>query len=327
MAIPTILRRKILKCPHGARAFSAVVVAALAGSAGAAPALSQAPAWQRAATMPAPRGEVAATVVAGEIAVVGGFVAGGQNSPRVDAYSPRADRWRRLPDLPASVDHAMAAAYRGRLYVVGGYGVARDRLRSAYVLERGRWRRLAPMPEGRAAAGAAVVGSRLYVVGGVGPNGLARRAFAYDLRRGRWTSFAGPTPREHLAVTAAGGRVYALAGRRAGIDTNVTALESYRPGARAWTRLPPIPDARGGTAAAALAGQIVSVGGEEPRGTIAEVFAFDIRARRWRRLADLPTPRHGLGVVAASGRVYAVAGGREPGLAVSGVNEFLPLRG
>jgi N-acetylneuraminic acid mutarotase len=300
--------------------------AALALSVPALAAAASAPSWQSAAAMPLPRGEVAATIVAGEIAVVGGFVADGRNSPRVDAYSPAGDRWRRLPDLPASVDHAMAAAYRGRLYVLGGYGVARDRLRSAFVLERGRWRRLRSMPEGRAAGGAVVIGTRLYVVGGVAPTGLARRAMAYDLRRGRWSTIPGPTPREHLAVTAFGGRVYALAGRRAGIDTNVTDLESYRPGARSWTRLPPIPDSRGGTAAAALAGQIVSVGGEEPQGTIGEVYAYTIATRRWRRLADLPTPRHGLGVVAARGRVYAIAGGREPGLAVSGVNEFLPLR-
>jgi N-acetylneuraminic acid mutarotase len=286
---------------------------------------AQAPEWRQAAAMPVPRGEVAATVVGAEIVVVGGFVASGQNSARVDAYSPRTNRWRRLRDLPAAVDHAMAASDRGRLYVVGGYGIARERRTAAYVLERGSWRRLRPMPEGRAAAGAAVVGSRLYVVGGVGPSGLARRALAYDLRLDRWSSLPGPTPREHLAVTASGGRIYALAGRRAGIDTNLTALESYAPGARAWAPLPPIPDPRGGTAAAAIAGRIVSVGGEEPQGTIAEVFAYEIAARRWRRLADLPTPRHGLGVVAAGGRVYAIAGGRDPGLAVSGVNEFLPL--
>ena len=305
------------------RGFAAALFAALV----AGPAASgQAPEWRRAATMPVPRGEVAATVVRGEIVVVGGFSASGQNSSRVDAYSPRTDRWRRLPDLPAAVDHAMAAAYRGRLYVVGGYGVARERRAAAYLLEKGRWRRLRPMPEGRAAAGAVVVGSRLYVVGGVGPAGLARRMLAYDLRRGNWLSFPGPTPREHLAVAASGGRIYVLAGRRAGIDTNLTTFESYQPGrSRSWTRLPPIPDSRGGTAAAALAGQVVSVGGEEPQGTIGEVYAYDIRTRRWRRLSDLPTPRHGLGVVALNGRVYAVAGGREPGLAVSGVNEFLPL--
>jgi non-specific serine/threonine protein kinase len=325
MSVFAILRRTILSRPECARPLrvasgAAVVALVTAGLSAAQPAE-----WQRGATMPVPRGEVAAVVVAGEIAVVGGFVASGQNSSRVDAYSPATDRWRRLPDLPASVDHAMAAAYRGRLYVVGGYGVARERRTAAYVLERGRWRRLRPMPEGRAAAGAVVIGSRLYVVGGVGPTGLATRAFAYDLQRGRWSSFPGPTPREHLAVTASGGRIYVLAGRRAGIDTNVTTLETYAPGARRWTRLAPIPDPRGGTAAAAVAGQIVSVGGEEPQGTIAVVYAYTVRSRRWRRLPDVPTPRHGLGVVAVNGRVYAVAGGREPGLAVSGVNEFLAL--
>jgi N-acetylneuraminic acid mutarotase len=325
MSFCSTLRRRILSRPGrpgpirlGSGAVLALALPALAAAANA-------PEWRQAAPMPVPRGEVAATVRAGEIVVVGGFVADGRNSARVDAYSPRRNRWRRLPDLPASVDHSMAVAYRGKLYVLGGYGVAREKRRSAYVLDRGRWRRIRPLPEGRAAAGAAVVGTSLYVIGGVGPSGLAREAFAYDLQRGTWSTIPGPTPREHLAVTATGGRVYALAGRRAGFDTNLTALESYAPGVRSWRTHPPIPDSRGGTAAAAVKGQIVSVGGEEMGGTIAEVYAFDVSSARWRRLADLPTPRHGLGVVATLGRVYAVAGGRDPGLAVSGVNEFLPL--
>jgi hypothetical protein len=70
----------------------------------------------------------------------------------------------------------------------------------------------------------------------------------------------------------------------------------------------------------------VSVGGEAPSGTIASVFAFDLRERRWRRLADLPTPRHGLGVVAHVDRVYVVAGGPEPGLTTSGAVESLRIR-
>jgi N-acetylneuraminic acid mutarotase len=181
------------------------------------------------------------------------------------------------------------------------------------------------MPQERAAAGAAVVGSTLYVAGGVTTQGLAQRAFAFDLVRRRWRTIPGPTPREHLAVTALRGRVYALAGRRAGFDTNLGALESYAPGARSWRRHAPVPDPRGGTGAAALGRQLVSVGGEGPEGTMAQVWSFDVRTGRWRRLADLPTPRHGLGVVTALGRVYAIAGGRQPGLTVSGTNEFLPV--
>jgi hypothetical protein len=185
------------------------------------------------------------------------------------------------------------------------------------------------MPEGRAAGGAAVVGTKLYVVGGVAPAGnvgrrLATRTLVLDLVRLRWTTITGPTPREHLAVTALGGSVYALAGRLAGIDTNLRTLEAYKPGS-GWRHLPPVPGARGGTAAAALNGRIVSAGGEEPAGTIASVYAYDVARSRWTSLPDLPTARHGLGLAAVGGRVYAVAGGTVPGLSVSATNEVLAV--
>ena len=192
----------------------------------------------------------------------------------------------------------------------------------------GRWRALPPLPAARAAGGAAIIKSRLYVVGGVGPRGLARDTYVLDLRRspGRWTALPEPTPRQHLAVTSAGGRLYALAGRTAGFDTNMTLFESLAPPSRRWHRLPPVPAKRGGTGAAVVGTTIVSVGGEAPQGTIGTVYGFDVTRRRWRRLPDLPTPRHGLAVAAARGRVYAVAGGTTPGLATSGTNEFLALR-
>jgi N-acetylneuraminic acid mutarotase len=145
----------------------------------------------------------------------------------------------------------------------------------------------------------------------------------FDLVRRRWAVVPGPTAREHLAVTATGGRIYALGGRTAGFDTNTRLVETYDPRTKRWSRLPPLPDARGGTGAAAVGATILSVGGEATTGTIPSVFALNTRTRRWRRLPNLPTPRHGLAVVAASGRVYAIGGGPEPGLHVSDANESL----
>jgi non-specific serine/threonine protein kinase len=285
-----------------------------------------APAWQSHAPLPEPRTEVAAAVIAGEIVVAGGFVASGGNSARTDAYSIAGNSWRRLPDLPVAVDHAAAASVSGRVYIVGGYGGDRRPLRTAYVLERGSWKALAPLPDGRAAAAAAIAAGKLYVVGGVdGRGSLARIGFALDLRSGRWARIPGPAPREHLAAAAAGTRVFALAGRSAGIDTNTGRFESFDPGTRKWATLKPVPKPRGGTGAALVNGSIVSVGGEEPQGTIGSVYAYELRTKRWRRLADLPTPRHGLGVVGHRGRVYVVAGGPEPGLTVSGAVESLQL--
>jgi N-acetylneuraminic acid mutarotase len=282
--------------------------------------------WREAAPVPDPRSEVAAAVVNGEIAIVGGFRRAGGNSARVDAFSPRRNRWRRLPDLPLAVDHSTAAAFRGRLYVSGGYRSDRAPSREAFVLARGSWRRLPRMPSPRAAAGAAFSRGKLYVMGGVGPNGLARSALEYDPAKRRWRTIPGPIPREHLGVTAARGRVFVVAGRTAGFDTNLEVVEAYSPTTRRWTTLAPVPGPRGGTAATSTGRYVVSAGGEATGGTIKEVYALDLTRNRWSRLPDLPTPRHGLGVVYALGRVYVVAGGPTPGLSVSPANEFLAIR-
>jgi hypothetical protein len=86
-----------------------------------------------------------------------------------------------------------------------------------------------------------------------------------------------------------------------------------------------VPEPRGGTGLAFLPGLLVTVGGEEPAGTIASVFAYELAGRRWRRLPSLPTPRHGLAVAGLGERVFAIAGGPEPGLFTSRVNESLEL--
>jgi non-specific serine/threonine protein kinase len=286
--------------------------------------------WTQAAPLPEARGEVAAALVGSEIVVVGGFVEGGGSSARVDAYDPARDAWRRLPDLPYAVNHALAAGWRGRLAVAGGYA-ADGRTRAAFLLERGRWRPLPDLPYRLAAGGAAVVGDTLYLVGGVaGPpdrSVLPQRALALDLARpgARWRFVPAPVNREHLGVAALAGRIYAVGGRTAGLDTNTFLAESWAPGERAWRTLPRVPEARGGTALAAGAGRIFPVGGERPQGTIASVYAYAPGAARWTRLPDLPTPRHGLGAVVAGDVLYVLAGGRTPGLAVSDVVERLDV--
>ena len=287
-------------------------------------AVAVAAAWNAGAPLPEPRTEVAAAALGQRIVVVGGFLASGANSRRVDAYDTRRDTWERLPDLPVSVDHAAAASWRGRVVVVGGYGADRQPLRAAFVFDGTRWRNLPRPPEERAAAAAAATADgRVLVVGGRKRDGLATTALSLDLRTLRWRTVRGPRPREHLSATALGGRVYAIGGRLAGYDTNLAAVERYDAARNRWTRLPDLPDPRGGTGATAIAGRIVSVGGESPEGTTKSVWALPRQAQRWVRLPDLPTPRHGLGVVALGGRVWVIAGGPKPGLTVSGAVEFL----
>jgi hypothetical protein len=305
---------------------NALAFAALAVLLGGGLASAASPRWRSAAPVPVARTEVAAALFGREIAVVGGFLASGRNSSRSDAYSPVRNRWRRLPKLPTTVDHAMAAGRGSELYVVGGYGPGSVALSTAFVLRAGGWSPLPAMPAPRAAAGAAVVRGKLYVVGGVeAPGRLARDAFVFDFDDGRWSVIAGPRPREHLGAAALGGLVYAVAGRTSGLDTNLDVVEAYEPAANRWRAIPRVPGTRGGTAAAAVAGRLISAGGEEPGGTIRTVFAYNPRTRHWSRLPNLPRPRHGLGLVGYRGRAYALAGGPQPGLTVSGSNQVLAL--
>src|SRR5919206_486412 len=104
--------------PRRTRTLTAILLAAAA--AGSASGASAPAAWQRAAPLPDPRGEVAAAVVGGEIAVVGGFDRNGLDSARVDAYSLSRDAWRRLPDLPTARHGLGVAAVAGRVYAVAG---------------------------------------------------------------------------------------------------------------------------------------------------------------------------------------------------------------
>ena len=298
---------------------TAVLVAGGVGSAAQ-------PAWRLARPVPVPRTEVAAAPLGTEIAVVGGFLRSGANTGRADAYSPVRNRWRRLPDLPVTVDHAMAAGTAGRLYVVGGYGPGSVARNTAFAFHHGHWTRLPSMPAPRAAGGAAIVGGKLYVVGGVeAPGRLAGDAFAFDFDTARWTTFRGPRPREHLGAAALGGHVYVVAGRTGGLDTNQDVVEAFDPRSARWRAIPRVPGKRGGTAAAAVAGRLLSVGGEAPGGTIRTVYAYSPSTRRWTQLPGMRTSRHGLGLVGWRGRAYALAGGPQPGLTVSSANEVLRL--
>jgi non-specific serine/threonine protein kinase len=189
------------------------------------------------------------------------------------------------------------------------------------VLYDRRWHPLPPMPEPRAAGGAVIVRNRLYVVGGVGAGAkrpLATTSMYLDLRTLRWRLFRGlTTPREHLGVTALGGRVYAIGGRTDGPATNTHAAEAYDTVRREWSTLPDAPTRRGGNGATRVAGLVVAVGGEGREATIAPVDAYDPGTRTWRSLAPIPRPRHGAAVVGIGRTVYQALGGPKPGLSVS----------
>jgi N-acetylneuraminic acid mutarotase len=280
--------------------------------------------WQTDPPLPVARSEVAGANRRGGAVVVGGFLADGTSSARVDVFNSRIAEWSRLPDLPVAVNHAMAAAGGGRLYVFGGYRNGRP-TRGAFVYDGPRWHRLPSLPFARAAGGAAFVDNVLYVVGGVGPRGIARSMLAYDRIRRQWQVLQGPRPREHLGVTAMHGWIYAVGGRVLGQP--FATVQRWSPRAKRWQPVAPLPEPRGGTAAGVANGYVVSAGAESSAGTSSAVYAYTPMTKRWVRLPDLPTPRHGLAVIGVEATIHVIGGGRQPGLSVTGANESFVLTG
>ena len=277
-----------------------------------------------AASLPVPRSEVAGAAWTGRLIVAGGFLRDGSSSAQVDAWT--ADRgWSRLPDLPEPRNHPGLAVLAGRLHLVGGYG--QDGRASARVWSLGegedRWRDDPPLPAPRAAAAVVSDGVRLVIAGGVVDGQVAASVVLFD--GGRWS--AGPplsAAREHLAGASSEGRVYAVAGRTSGLDTNLDVVESLGPGESAWRREPSVPRPRGGTSAAAVDGVVCVAGGEDPGGTDPAVVC--LRDGTWYEIGRLAEPRHGLAVVAVAGALHVVGGGPAPGLTVSGAHEVFAVR-
>lgn len=293
------------------------------------PAPEPAAAWERRADAPVALTEVAAAAFEGQVWVAGGFTANGAASAAVLVYEPDDDAWRAGPDLPQAVHHADLVATGDELLLVGGYVGSGFGSPTAQVWrladDGGGWVEGPALPEPRAAGGAAWDGERLVYAGGVGPRGLAGEVFVRE--GGAWRQMGVLSePREHLAVVGdRAGRVWVLAGRTAGLDTNLAAVDLVE-GERV-RRIGDVPTARGGLDGFHAPGiGACAVGGEEPTGTFDEVECIDAGGGVT-TLAALSVPRHGLGTVVAGGTAYALLGGPDPGLAVSAVTEALPLGG
>jgi N-acetylneuraminic acid mutarotase len=287
-------------------------------------------AWTTRAPLPTPRQEVAVAVLDGRVWVIGGFGAEAEPTATVEIYDPRADRWSAAPALPAAVHHAAAAVVDGRLFVVGGYSGGRVRWTPEgavheYDRARNAWIARASMPTPRGGLAVAVLGGRLHAVGGAadGPTGAHE---VYEPAADRWRrANAMPTARDHLSAVSFQDRLWAVGGRASFFGTQYANVEIYDPATDSWRTGTPLPVGRGGLAAVALADRVFVLGGEAPLRIFSANEMYETAGDRWIAKTPLPTPRHGIGAAVVDGRIYVPGGGREPGFAVTGVNEvFTP---
>ncbi len=179
--------------------------------------------WVARASMPTPRGGLAAALGAdGRIYVIGGANSNADGSPilyeTVDVYDPAADTWSAAPSMSTSRYALTAiAAPDGRIYAIGGSdGTAYLSSVEAFDVANQTWQSVSALPSVLVDPGS-VVGpdGLIYVLGGATPAAPAVNAVeTYSVATGTWTP--GPTltaPRQAMApVLGPDGGVYIFGG-------------------------------------------------------------------------------------------------------------------
>jgi N-acetylneuraminic acid mutarotase len=179
----------------------------------------------------------------------------------------------------------------------------------------GRWeaRAALPLPRSEMAWATAAEG-RMHIVGGYG-EGQVNRAYhhIYDPRADRWLGGA-PLPRgaNHVAVCAAGARVYALGGFVEQNRRSDTHGYAYEIASDRWVEIAPLPRPRGAAAAVVLDGRIHLIGGaSEPAAERASVGwheVYDPTEDRWSARKAMPGARDHVGCIADGGRIHVIGG-------------------
>lgn len=312
-----------------------------AGPLGATPA----PRWSAGVPLPFAAQEIYPTLWRGQLVVGGGFrnngpgpvtkIADLRPSADVVTMPSGADSWSALPSLPEPRHHPLLAALDGRLLAVGGFSATPQAVwtmqAQCWLLDgpAGTWREGPPLPAPQAEVSAGIVDGRLILAGGRTPKGAANGQYADHADTGAaWALAPGanqwealpplPTPRNSSAAAVLNGRLHVAGGRVVGPNglTNLATHEAWDPRRGVWVALAPMPQPRGGHAAAVLGGRLYCFGGESfgPEGRAHdEVFAYDAAADRWEQAAKMPMPLHGLGAVAADGAIHLLGGARKVG--------------
>jgi non-specific serine/threonine protein kinase len=135
-----------------------------------------------------------------------------------------------------------------------------------------------------------------------------------DTGAGTWRELDGaPTARQQVATAVLNGRVWVIGGL-VGTEkaTATTRVESYDPAINSWSTGPALPRPLHHATAVAFRGELVVIGGWEPRGanllgvTSGEVLA--LRAGEWVRYAPLRHPRAAAAAAVVDNKIVVTGG-------------------
>jgi N-acetylneuraminic acid mutarotase len=291
--------------------------------------------WVQRRPLPAPQQETAVVALDGKIYVIGGFDRASQVIATVVVYDPKTDEWKSGTNLPEPLHHCNAAVVKGKIYVAGALrGGTFEAVGSVYVWDPASpasWTPKTSMPAGteRGASMTGAIGDRIYVAGGF-RRGAVADFTAYDTVNDTWTPLPVlPAPRDHGTGAVVAGRLYAIGGRNATLQSINGRVDVFDPIVGSWMPRRAMLTPRAGTASGVVGSRIVVAGGEgnpaSPRGVFPQVEVYDTAGDAWSAIEPMRTPRHGLGGAVVGNTFYLPGGGDQQQFGASAVFESIDL--
>lgn len=217
-----------------------------------------------------------------------------------------------------------------RSWISAAFFAASMSFSSAYA-EDGTWRMAKPMPVPQSENSGAVLGDKWYIIGGIDVPQTAPvgSVIVYDAKSDSWSHLKEmPEPAHHTASVGLDGKIYVFGGFVGTPGAKqwqpIADAFSYDPATDAWTKLAPMPTARGSAQAVALNGKIYVIGGahvhergremKEPLwsgvpnivGTTVE--EYDPATDTWHERAPMQAERNHFLAAAVNGEIYAIDG-------------------
>jgi N-acetylneuraminic acid mutarotase len=189
-----------------------------------------------------------------------------------------------------------------------------------YTPSTDKWQKGAAIPANRrrGSTGAVVHNDRIYLVGGNTrghSGGMVPWFDEYNPQTGQWRTLpSAPTPRDHMTVAVANGKLVVAAGRQTAyprtFNNTVAAVDVYDFASRTWSRAANIPAQRAGTMTVAVGNDVIVMGGEALGDSKARrtVQAFNVNSGQWRNLQPMSQGRHSGGAVVLGNAIHVVSG-------------------
>ncbi|HEV2879370.1 MAG TPA: kelch repeat-containing protein [Candidatus Eremiobacteraceae bacterium] len=294
--------------------------------------------WVRGPSLPSPRQDAAAVVLAGRIYLIGGFGPRNQQmdttlvwEPQVVPGEPRGEAeragsrfgvWTYAARIPEPVDHAAAAVVGGSIYVLGGRieNLVTNKF-WRYDAGTDTWTELPSMPIPRFGPTMQAVGERLYVIGGAISHGAdATSMMVYDIPSATWARYEYAVGNERQALQSAliDDKI-AIVGGRDDQERNLPFCDIFDPLRGRWQTCMGLHQARSDFGLSVVNGRLIATGGEnlrayQPTQTM-EISEPGING--WLSGPWLPSPRHGMSQVTLGNVVWVIGGASSTGTAPS----------